>query len=322
MFSKKRKNNFLKNILIIGFLSVFLSATPIEAPKTQAFWGEVVESMLDQALRTAYDTMLGIINGMLKQQGAVMLNKMVDKLVSGGSGGGSAFITDWRDYLVQQPQNQTRSYMNDYLSQLTAGRNSFTGYQSEGFFTAGSGSYFANLAEVAKSTFDPPMPVPTYEGNPNQMFDNGDFKNMELYLSGSNNPWAFDIGAQNEFQRKLDEKKAINQTMSVAYQGFTGTGNDGSGQGQITYPGILTKENVANVQNIPNMSLATATHMGEVISAVVSTVITRSIQQGFSGSQRNVQRNVTDVQLRLNSGVNNMMNTTGPGVRFNVNVTQ
>jgi hypothetical protein len=321
MVFKKRKINFWKNILIIVFLAIFLSAAPVGAPKTQAFWGEIVESMLDYAMSMVKDVLIGMINNMLKQQASQMLIKMVDKLASGSSSGGSAFITNWQDYLVQQPRNQARSYMNDYLSQITVGRNSFTGYQAEGFFSAGTGSYFANLGEVAKNSFDPPLLVPTYEGNPSQMFDNGNFKNMQLYLSGVNNPWAMSILAQNEYETQLDENKSVNQAQSVAYQGFTGAGNDGTGKGNITYPGILAKENIADIQNIPNMALSTATHLGEVVAAVISTTITKSIQQGFGGAKRNAQRNIYDVQSRINSGMNNMINTSGPGARFDSGIT-
>jgi len=72
----------------------------------------------------------GIILGALKQQAAKMLNQQTNKLVGGGKGKQPMFITNWQDYMVKQPQNVTKTYMNDYLSKITSGKGSATGYQS------------------------------------------------------------------------------------------------------------------------------------------------------------------------------------------------
>jgi hypothetical protein len=138
------------------------------------------------------------------------------------------------------------------------------------------------------------------------MFASGSLKNFELYLSGINNPWAFNIEFQNKQKQVFEETKQVAQAKSIANQGFPGTSAS---------PGILAKEMMANVQNMPNAVLANATSLSEVITSLVSQMISRSITQGFSSVQRSVSRATSSVN-RVNTSINNTVNTYGPGARF------
>ncbi len=314
MFHQKRKKiNFIQLISIV-FLALFLSL--FSPQKTEAAWIPGMDPMIQRMLDTIYEQVVGMVMGAAKTAAVKMLNSQVDSLVSGKGTGNAAFITNWKDYLVTQPKNNTATYMNSRLTQMTAGKGSSTGYSSEGF--SGSGNYASALTQAAKNSVAQKTAVPqmTYQSDPSKMFAGGNFKNLELYLSGINNPWSFSVAADNAYQEELANQKNIQQTQAVAYQGFKPTTSGTGDQQVVTRPGILTKETVANVENLPNNVIASAKSVPEVISSVVSQMIAKAIQQGFSGMQKSAQSQIS-TQSKLNSGMNNAMNTSGPAAQFN-----
>ena len=281
--NKKRKS-FQKvffSLLILLFLSFFL----FQAPSAKA-WDAFAAASYKQELETIKFHIDGEILTMLKQAAIISLVDLTNNLMLQNK-----IVTNWQDYLVDKPANQSRTYMNDYLSRMTTGRGTYAGYVSNGFL--GTGNYLATLKQNATKTLDregpcATAPQVTYEGDPSQMFVSGNFKNMSLYFSGINNPWAFNATANDAYQEKLDHLKSVQQAKAIAYQGFKGTGDD-SPTNTITYPGSLTKSNVANVQNIANTMLATATHPEEVGAAIVSKIISQSIQTGFNVVQNKMR---------------------------------
>ena len=306
-----RSQKAILTLVLIAFLGFSYPA------KTQAALWPAIDPIMSRMLDTVYDTVQGMILGSLKQSAVKILNSQVDSLVSGRGTGNAAFITNWQDYMVTQPQNNTKTYMNSYLTQMTAGKGSSTGYSSEGF--SGSGNYAAALTQMAKNNITQMTAVPqmTYQSDPSTMFASGNFKNLELYLSGINNPWSFGAAADSAYQQQLATQQSIQQTQAIAYQGFKPTVS-GTGANQIvTRPGILTKETVANVENLPNNVIANAKSVPEVISSVVSQMITKAIQQGFSGMQKSVQTQ-TSTQSKLTSGINSAVQTSGPAAQFNI----
>ncbi len=313
--NKKRKSILFRTCLLSIFL-VALVFSPVQVPQANA-WDAIPAAAFKQMLETIKYEINGMILGMLKKQAVASLNSQIDNLVGGSNGGSPAFITNWQNYLVNQPIVTTKTYMNDYLSQMTSGRGTLTGYTSEGF--AGNGNYQAELKQDALSKINKSnvktIPKVTYENKPNQMFRRGTFKDMSLYLSGVNNPWAFNLAAQDAYQKKLKEEKSVQEAKAIAYQGFKGSGDNGSNS-TITNPGSLIKSTVANVQNIGNMALASATHPGEVISSLVSQVITQSIKRGFSSVRESVNRQVNNVESKVKKEIKKAIKKNGPGARF------
>lgn len=306
------KKHSRKTVAVFLVFLFFLLSNP---QKSEAAWVPGIDPIIRTGLELLKNTAYDLVVGTLKKAAINMLNSQVDSLVSGSSSNGSeAFITDWRDYLVSQPENKASVYMNDYLSQTTRGRNTYTGYSTEGF--TGPANYMANLASGAKQNIKDSNSTQevTYEGDPSQMFQGGNFKNMENYLSGINNPWSFNIAAQNAYEKEVTKEKEIVTTKGVAYQGFSGTSPDGGDS--ITYPGILVKDSLADIANIPNSTLATAKSIPEIITSVITQMLTKSFQQGFSGVQRNVQKNKTDTNTKENSAIERALEGNSPEARF------
>lgn len=311
MSSKKTKQYYFQKLILAGFL---LFALVFSCPqKAEAALWPGVDPAIELGLTAVYDTIQGIIMGAMKQAAIVMLNRQIDSLAGSGSGGEPAFITNWENYLIRDTKNRTKLYMNDYLSQMTRGRNSRSGYSAEGF--SGSNGYVARMAKNSEAQLEEKIPEPTYEGDPSRMFESGNFKNMEHYLSGTNNPWAFQASVEAEQQKKLEEEKFIAQSQAIAYQGFKGA-PAGEDSKSVSSPGILTKEIIASTQRMPGEAITSAKSMQEVIVAVVGQVVSKSIQQGFSSVQRKIQK-ATDIKVRLDANIDGVMSGSGgPGVRF------
>lgn len=306
------KNNSRKKsitIITIVFLSCLFFSYPTKA--SAALWPGI-DPNITRALDTVYAMIQGMILGAEKQAAVKMLNGQIDSLMGGQGKNGAAYITDWKDYLVSQPKSNTKTYMNSYLSKMTGGKGSSTGYSAEGF-SSGS-SYSQTLAQTEKNRLEKKDDVPklSYEGDPSQMFSGKGFKNLELYTSGVNNPWAFQMATEDAYNKKLTEEKSVAQAKAIANQGFKGTtGSDGS----ITYPGILTKELTANTENLPNEVIASAGSIPEVITAIVSQMITKKIQQGFDSVQKSSQSQSSS-QNKQTTGINNAAKISGPSAIF------
>ncbi|OGI29619.1 MAG: hypothetical protein A2288_01960 [Candidatus Moranbacteria bacterium RIFOXYA12_FULL_44_15] len=299
--------------------AVFIAAVFLFSPaKTHAALWPAIDPQYKQMLEEIHERITGIMLGMLKQQAMTMLNQQIGKLVGGTSTSSAMFITDWQSYLVKEPEEKTRLYMNDYLSQVTKGRGSSTGYVGEGF--SGSGSYSKQLVEIGKKTTvdKPAVPQMTYESDPSQMFAGGNFKNLSLYLSGINNPWAFSIDAQSKYQKKLEEEKKIAETKAVANEAWKSNEKkvDDKGKTIVITPGSVIKEAYTNTQDLGNKIIASATHPEEIISAVVQQMITKAIQQGVGEIEKAVQKEFESVSGKIGSQLKSQTSTTGPGTQY------
>jgi hypothetical protein len=324
---KLKKNNkmkinrtcFTKKIVFSIGIAFCVSLSPFGVKKSHA-WMSMQAASYKQMLETIQTQIEGVIMGMLKQEAAKMLNDQVSKLIGGGSSGSAMFITDWEDYLIKRPEGQTRIYMNDYLTQITSGRGSKTGYSGEGFSGGGDiGSYASMLVNMAKKeTIEKQLPKMDYPGNPAQMFAQGNFKNMGTYLSGINNPWAFSVNAKSEYTENMTSKKKVAESRAVAYEGFRGAEVSGGKKGDvlITNPGSVIKEAITNVQDIGNKIVASATHPQEVISSIVSQMMSQAVQQGIGMAKSTIEKEVSKVSGQFGQITGQMTQKFGPGALY------
>ena len=273
----KIKKTTLIFIIILSFF--FFSS-----PRTQAAWIPGLDPGIDNVLEELRLNIKGIVVGTLKQQGIRTLTVQINSF-AGGKGGEASFVLNWEDAIINQPKNKTIVQMNDYLSKVTGGRNSYKNYITEGF--SGPSNYFADLSNSVRTLDAPDLKV-TYEGDPLQMFDSNNFKNLEKWNSGINNRYMFEITFNQKQRETKEEITLATQTDKIANEGFNGV--EGDGDGNITSPGILSKEMIANAQDLPNKVLASAETIPEVTSALVSLVINRTFTQGFSGVQRYISK--------------------------------
>lgn len=180
----------------------------------------------------------------------------------------------------------------------------------------GSGSYSAELQQIAKDIASektsPNKCVITYTGNPENMFEDGTFKKFSLFMTGVNNPWSYANCIEYAYEEKREQLEKIYSTRAMAYQGFTGTEQDGN----TTYPGILAKELVANAEDLGNKVIASANGVAEVIVSSVMNMAMNAIQNGIGNIQAQVQRGVSNVSSKANSQTQNQIHNYGPGALY------
>jgi len=297
-----------KKLFIFSLAFVLLLLCPLK--KTQAAAWPVMDPLIKQGYEQIMKIIQDIILGTAKQKAAQSLNSSISSLIGGSSTSGAKFITDWTDFLVTAPTTAANTYMNDYLSQITSGRGSSSGYEG-----VGGGSYQTTMVTSAKSlTTGRTRPTVTYSGSPStDLFSGNNFNNLNSYLSGVNNPWAFNANAQIEYGTYLAQQQATAMAQGIAYQGFKGT----SQSGYITNPGSLIMQNMANVQNIPNNILANAKSISEVITSIVQQTISQAIQNGIGQVQSSVQKEVTSVTNQASSTLNSQVSSYGPAALYN-----
>lgn len=288
-FSNNKKI-VLKKSLAIPVLALALFFSPVQTPKAHA-WAFVAQETLRTVMDTLKDQMMGIVMGALKQMAAKTINEQVSNLVSGTSSQDSKIIGNYKDFLHTEPLDNTKVYMNDYLTQMVSGRGSASNYiptGSSGFGSGTGGSYSAMLVDIVqKNVIEPQDLKPDYVGNPSEnMFEGGSMENFNKYLSGVNNPWAFELYAQQKFQERLEVEKNAAFAESIAGKGMRSTR---SGDTIIT-PGALIADNMANVMDLGNKIIAGSQSIPEAITAVVTQIITQSISNGIGKAAENVQR--------------------------------
>lgn len=305
----------LREKSIILSLVVLLVFSPLNAEKSQAFWPDFIGNAYGAIMENILQTIKDIQVGAAKQAAVMALQKEMSFLITGRSAGGARFVTDWNAYLVTQPKNTSDIYINDYISQATRGRGSLTSYIPAGSEGVGGGSYTSALAQGAKNitSSQPAKPQVTYTGNPSQMFDSANgFSNMDLYLSGINNPWAFKMNVQQAYQTKLAN------TQLAAQMKVNGTGGvlPVESNGQTINPAGLVEAQIAKVQNMGVDVLTNAQNLPSIISSVVSATINQAMIQGIGTIQASVHREVANVRSQASAQMNAAVSSGGPGAIY------
>lgn len=284
------KQQFLIKFFSIGVLALVFTVAPIQMQIAEAAWGELLIPQMNNTFAILRDQVRGMIMGAQKQAAIQGINARINAIIGGSSPQNSLIITNYRDFLDIGPSQKTNIYMNDYLSQITQGRGSSSGYiPAEGF---GDGafvnSYRSQLVQSALSvTADRTQLEPTYNGNPSQnMFSEGNLNNFNLYLSGINNPWAFNLNAQQKYQERLAIEQDAARTEAIAGRGIKSTKQGDT----IITPGSVTSDILAKTQTIGLDVIANAQSVPEIITAVVNSLLSKALQNGIGNAQGNAQR--------------------------------
>jgi len=301
-------------MIAVILFSLSFNFSPLTVPQAHA-WETYITTPLGVMLTNMISIVKGVMLGSLKQAAAKALNKEISIMVGGSSSGNAMFIVDWKGYLIDEPQKQTQLYLNARIDDAISGRGSISQYipaGSEGFGL--SGTNYNNQLKVgaANSIVNPKDPKVTYVGDPSQMFAQGNFRNLSLYLSGINNPWAFNLHFQEIKDEKNQELQKVASAKAIAGQGFPGT----ESKGKTITPGILVKEKMAGTQNIGNNIIASATNIPEIITAIVSQMAIQSIKQGIGNVQANINKDTVAAQNQAANQQNSAVQQLGPGAQY------
>lgn len=312
------KINSAKSILKSLFVLLFFVFSFFPTHRSQAALWPAIDPIIKTALEKIQKQIDGMLLGAAKQASIKAIQQQMNSLIAGGSGsGGAMFVTDWKAYLVTQPQSQANLFINDYISQSLKGRGSLSSYVPAGFEGVGSNSsYLSQLEQGAKAitSNNPAQSQVTFTGDPSTMFAGPDpFKQLNLYLSGVNNPWAFNIDVQIKYQDELEKQKLIAQTKVIAGQGFPGKESNG----MTIAPGSVIKDQLSKVQGMGLDMIANAQNLPEIITSAVSMTINQTIQQGIGNVQAQVNREIANAKAKAAAQMTQTIGTQGPGALYN-----
>jgi len=332
---KKQKSYFSKKITItlLSFMLFFLA---LSAPQKASAWDAIPGAIFKQATEEISYSIKGMMMGSLKQAAIKMLSKQMDRFISGVSGNGAKFITNWEDYLIDNPARNAQRYANDYVSRALSGKgsvsykkanNSVLGASTiagEGFgkeAVLGDSAESVNYAETIQTMAQDEILEPkewqlSYPDDPKDMFESDTLANMNLYINGDGNGgntiWNAESAVAKEYATKLENEKSQAYAEGVSGQGFLGEKIDG----MVAKPGILFKEMEANMENLPNLAISSATSIGELVAATVSKAITGVINKTISGVEKTINKEVNKVTDKAVKEVNKTVNSYGPGALY------
>ncbi|MFZ2975173.1 MAG: hypothetical protein WA055_00905 [Candidatus Moraniibacteriota bacterium] len=286
-------------------------------PKTQAAWIPGLDPAIMEGLMIIEDMIDGLMVGTLKQQAVIMLSMQVDALAGRGAGGQASFIVNWEDYLINEPQNKTNLYMNDYISQMTRGRNSSSLYSTEGF--SGPNNYAAQLGQVGQLLGNAKNPQVTYEGNPRQALQSGTFKNLGNSVKRPNYLPGVYTTLQTERQRVLENEEKIAMAKGIAGGGYLGV--PGDSPGTETMPGSTVGALMNSKQTMPDRLLEAASSVPEIATALVTQMTSRLVMQGFV-SVKSKTAKATAGATKYTGAASSAMTTYGPAARFGVDAVK
>lgn len=109
------------SLLILSF--VFL---PLQQANAAAW--PVMDPLINRAVAFVLDLVKGVLANVAKQASIKAVNNSIVNKIGGSSSGGAMFVTNWKDYLFNKPEMESKKFVNDYLSQVTKGRGSLSSY--------------------------------------------------------------------------------------------------------------------------------------------------------------------------------------------------
>lgn len=335
----KKKRIFSRKKTILFVCLVFLFSFSFRAEKAQA-WDAWPAELAGHALDEISENIKGITMASLKQAAIEMIEKEVENLLDDIQGVGSAFISDWEDYLKGIPERESAAFMNDYLSDITEGRNSsryrrvsakkqilglyegFGGRNSYEFALNNlaradegedslqdSTNYYSYLQSIGRGAINENEKLinPNYEKNLGEMFDDGNFIFLNEYLAGANNPWSFKI----LFEKEMRERKELLAEIQKERQSG-GIKDKTDEHGNPIVPASTTAAIENKAKTLGMDVLATAETIPEVITSLVVKAINRSINQGVGALKARAQRELSNVRRQITNQTRRETQQYGP----------
>jgi len=316
---KKMDKKIIFSLLFFCF-SFFLFPQVVRADSWGAAYGA---TMIDQMITTIKRQIEGAILGTLKMAATEVLNNKVMGLVGGGTGSQPLFITDFKEFLYQDPHEKVHLFMNDFFSMTTQGKASAANYRGEEFNAGIHGGDFSGyLINTAKSvTTERSVRKYNFDqfGGING-FSRGNLKAFNAFFSNPmNNPYGYSIEAQQMYQEQLKTEQTVAATKSLS-RGFLPKEQGG----RVMSPAATIEAAVTNVQNLGNNIIAAAENPGELVSGVIlamaNKMVTNLIQRGVGEIQSKIQREIRNVDNKIYGAVKEATDEIGPGVQYMGNV--
>jgi len=314
---KINKKNRVKNKIEIAIITMFFLFSFFPYNNARADWWGA--ALMSEQWAIAYNRMMDEIAntllGSLKQAAFQTINNTVNNAISQGASG-PMFITNWEDFLINDPQRKADLYMNDFFSSITSGRGGFSysssrsifglSYNASGEKIAGEstmregifpssefiGNNYQNLLVEGARNITINSSIPKCEvTDPSGMFKDNNWSQFATIVGvDSCNKFGFNNIAQTTYSSIIEKEQKVNSAIGQAGQGFL---PKMSGNTIIT-PGSTIAAIQAQTEDLGNKIIAAAKSPQEVITSLVTKLATRTIQQGIGQAQQYAQREINN----------------------------
>jgi len=305
----------------------FIVAISTYEAKAEAWGTNAAAAILKEVLERTQRVIDGVILSSTKMAATSVLNSQVASLIGGSSLGESGIVTDWEKYLYQEPVEETRVYMDSYLTAVTGGRAA-SNYRSAGSSEYSYNSYLKSYAEgMLATTSDGDIvaanaeeQIPDFQ----KKLADGDIQAYNVYFQGANNPFSLSLMARSQEQQVYESLKDTQQTKAIAYGGYKGTtAEDGK---TIITPGSTVRDVVSNVYGIGPNIIATSSNPSELTSgtvlAAVNSAIMKLFQNGLGSVRSNIEREISSVSGQVNRQLQGVVDNSGTLRQFTPSVQQ
>ncbi len=306
----------------VGMFAVLFAASILFAPQAQAgYWGEpTMAAILKESLEKIARQIEGVMLGALKASAIQLLNSQVGQLIGGSSAGGSAIISDWRQWLYDVPEQKVQVAQEQFFNSVLRGRDSSSYNTMLADQDAGVNNYYEMLADQMKG-FDTSGDLSANAaelagGDPIAELGKGNLKALNaLFVKPTNNPFGLALAYESEMQ-SVREKAETEQVIKSIASGYKPIESNG----MTILPGSTIGAMVADANDIGNKVIAGASNPGELASGIivslVNKTITSTIQKGIGNVQANIQREIGNVDRQISGQVQSLNQTLGPAAGF------
>ena len=292
MILQKYKKEYLRLSLFLTVALMLTFFSPI--PKSSAQWVVIdptnlvpniktqIESTIQTTLTTVmktndvqrylWDQMNQKMLPALKAATIRTVNSAVTSVIGRGNKGKPQFITNWRDYLYQQPQQEATKYMNTFFQSTVA---STTKTISEGINTTTTTitnvqqNYQSYMIQQARNTFENTganckMNLQNYAADPKQqMFQDQSFRSFMAFMEPCNNPYTYSEIDKAQYDKRLESA----QTIAKSQQSNGWLPKVDSVTGILSAPATLYQNAMEQASQLANQAVVNAQSYAVLISS-------------------------------------------------------
>lgn len=313
--------------MVFCLVAAFLFVGSAPAVRAEAWGTNAAAAILKEVLERTQRAIDGVLLASLKTAATSVLNNQVASLVGGGGLEEAGFVTDWEQYLYGEPLEETRVYMDSYLTAVTGGRGS-SNYQSAGTTGSSYGSYLKEYATgMLVSTSDGRIVAATAEEQiPNfrEEIASGSIEAINVYFQDNNNPFIVLMNAQEVERGTLARLQDIQARKAESYDGFKGvTAADGK---TIITPGSTVKDVVSGVELASLDTLTSSSNPSELSNNVVlsfmNRTLTRLFREGLGSVRSNIEQELSSVTQPIENHLRGLTGAAGTLEQFTTEAGQ
>ncbi|MDI6778097.1 MAG: hypothetical protein QMD77_02800 [Patescibacteria group bacterium] len=305
-----KHKKFIAVFLIFSFL-----AAVFPFPAYADFWGaNWVATHLERILEEMYLKIKESIIATLKMQAIRTIQGRMMSLLGGG--GQPQIVTNWRETIYGSANKEASLVVNDYFSSTKSG----SGPGGQKIVSAGEQMYNADPRSV-KPTIDRYVP----EGRVDKIFDRNYTPNPTQALVDlskmRNYPVFYTATAQSIYAVEYGEKAGSEAAKNIAYGGVKGTGDTGSSAGKqgevekITMPGSVKRDVFSQIMSMPTNMVTLARSIPEIVAAMVTQMLTQTVNRGFSMMNRQIDRQMSTFRGQFGGSVPQVQYFIRKGIR-------